>query len=58
MDKDIRTYNSKGERHGYQEWYSPTSYKFLIRGKFKNNDWIGYSEWHAHKITEVEYHIR
>ena len=54
MNKDITNHNNKGQRHGYQEWYSPTSYKFLIRGKSKNNDWIGYSEWHDRKITVYE----
>jgi hypothetical protein len=51
MNKDIRTYNRKGQRHGYQEWYSPTSYKCLIRGNFKNNKPMTYIEWHELKIT-------
>jgi hypothetical protein len=52
MNKDITNYNTKGQLHGYLERYSPTSYKCFIRSKFKNNDWIGYSERHDHKITE------
>jgi hypothetical protein len=51
MKKSTYNYNDKGQKHGYQEWYSPTSYKLMVRGHRKNNDWVKYVEWHNYKIT-------
>lgn len=54
--KDIRTVlsmnrNSKGQYHGYQEWYSNSLTKVLYRGNFKNDIRIGYVEYHSIKKT-------
>lgn len=54
MKKDIRTYNRKGQSHGYQEWYWCGQLSY--RGKSENRRSIGYTEWHHNK--ETEYHIK
>lgn len=46
---DIRNYNEKQELHGYQEWYIINI--LYNRGNFKNDDEIGYEEWHYFKET-------
>ena len=55
MKEDIRNKNSKGQRHGYQEWYSYTKLnykeKLIYRGDYKNNERIGYAEYHGTKQT-------
>lgn len=43
--KDIRNYNSKRKYHGYQEWYFYGN--IFHRGNWKNDDEIGYIEWHG-----------
>ena len=48
--KNIRTRNSNGELHGYQEWYSDN--KIYCRGDFKNHLFIGYFENHNYKVTK------
>jgi hypothetical protein len=54
--KDIRPRNSKGQLHGYQEWYASTG-EIQLRGISKNGDDIGYQEFHSN-IQETEYYIR
>ena len=46
--KDIITQNSKGQYHGYQEWYG---YKLYYRGNIKHNESIGYTEYNRAKQT-------
>jgi hypothetical protein len=46
---DIRNKNSKGQSHGYQEWYGYN--KVIYRGNYKNNERIGYAEYHGTKRT-------
>ena len=36
--KDIRNINSKGQSHGYQEWYG--YHELIYRGNYKNNESI------------------
>ncbi len=55
MNKNIRTYNTKGEYHGYQEWYWKSDV-LIFRGNWKNGNAVGYSDWH--NIKETLYHIR
>ena len=45
---DIITQNSKGQYHGYQEWYGHTLY---YRGNIKHNESIGYTEYNRAKKT-------
>ena len=44
--KSIINKNSKGQKHGYQEWYPNTSNKITYRANYKNSRVIGYSELH------------
>jgi hypothetical protein len=50
MKKTTYNYNSKGEWHGYQEWYYTTG-NIARRGISKNIRDIGYNEWHSSKRT-------
>ena len=52
--KDITNKNSKEQYHGYQEWYIRN--ELYYRGKYNNNNIIGYTESHYSKITR--YNIR
>jgi hypothetical protein len=52
--KDIEPKNKKGELHGYQQWYGIKN-KLQFRGYWKNNETIGYIEWH---IGETNFYIR
>ena len=49
--KDIRTFNNKGQLHGYQERYGILEKK-LIRYTAKNGRSVGYTEWHNAKLTK------
>lgn len=49
MKKVIDPTNSKGQHHGYQEWYSQG--KMSHRGNWKNNRVIGYAEWYRFNVT-------
>lgn len=49
--KDIDPKNSKGDLHGYQEWYDWDN-KLWIRGYRKHGDLIGYQEYHQYEQTE------
>lgn len=51
--KSIRNYNKKGERHGYNERYY--NGKMIFRGKYINDNLMGYSEWYY--IKETIFHI-
>lgn len=57
MDKkDIDSVNSKGVRHGYQEWYHEgVMYR---RGNYKNGIPTGYHELNMHKFNKTNFHIR
>ena len=48
MKKGILNYNSKGY-HGYQEGYYVN--KLSYRTTYKNNEQVGYSEWHGMEQT-------
>lgn len=63
--KEISNHNEKGEIHGYQEWYAPSSNKLWLRGNWKNDEPIGYveSNWKGSQgigdiATTVDYFIR
>ena len=49
MKEEIDSKNSKGQHHGYQEWYSQG--KMSHRGNWKNNRVIGYAEWYRFNET-------
>jgi hypothetical protein len=51
--KDIINKNSKDQHHGYQEWYGYNKVinKVIYRGNYKNNERIGYAEYHGSKRT-------
>ena len=53
--KDMIKFNSKGQRHGYQQGVLVNN-KIYYRGNWRNNMIIGYTEWHA--IKETEYYIK
>ena len=55
IKNDTHTKNSKGNLHGYQEWYSFSGVLY-IKGKYKNGKEIGYEELHLTKQTN--YYIR
>ena len=52
---DVNTKNSKGNLHGYQEWYNFRGVLY-IRGVYKNGKEIGYEETHINE--ETNYYIR
>ena len=58
MNKEIITYNNKGELNGYQTRYI-TGIKdtLLIRTNVSNNKIIGYYELHGYK-KKTRFHIR
>jgi hypothetical protein len=43
-NKNIKTNDSKGEFHGYQEWYKDD--KLWVRANAKHGRGFGYQEWH------------
>jgi len=47
---DINPLDSKGQSHGYQEWYNGNNI-LSYRGTYKNDQEIGYEEWHSTKST-------
>ena len=52
--KEITNYNSKGDYHGYQQWYGYQEWytdRLSFRGNYKNNERIGYTEYHGTKQT-------
>ena len=51
MNQETRNYNSESQWHGYQERYSATRSTLTVRGNWKNNEQIGYTEWHTGKET-------
>jgi hypothetical protein len=52
MDKrTIKSFNSKGQHHGYQEWYWDNGDKLRIRGYAKHGQANGYQEWYSNKQT-------
>ena len=58
--KDIVPENSKGELHGYQEWYSDSLFNGILRHRgYRINDMHkGYTEWHSSIIHATEFYIR
>ncbi len=58
MNKDVDNYNSKGQHHGYQEWYYDGN--LWCRFNAKNGKWDGYREWYGEgygKIKELRFYI-
>jgi len=53
--KEIRTFNPKGEYHGYQEHYFIGILQVRCIGK--NGQQIGYEEWHGNG-KQTSYYIR
>jgi hypothetical protein len=53
--KEITNINSKGEFHGYQQWYWDGD-GLIYRGNYKNYLRIGYTEWY--NIYQTRYHIK
>jgi hypothetical protein len=65
MKKSIRNHNKKGQTHGYQEWYAPTSNKLWYRANYKNGEQIGYMEsnWKGYQgigdiATTIDFFIK
>ena len=58
MKKNIRPRNTRGQYHGYQEWYY-TNDKLMFRGNVKNNNWDGYRElyYSSGKIGLLTFYI-
>jgi hypothetical protein len=58
--KDIDNYNTKYQRHGYQEWYHYMNKpKIKVRCNYKNGQEIGYEEWHkTHAESETNFYIK
>jgi hypothetical protein len=62
MKKDIKNVNAKFQLHGYQEGYlNDISYRSIFneisyRSIYKNNQHVGYCEWHG--IEETIFYIR
>lgn len=50
--KTVATFNSKGNLHGYQERYCPTTMKVTIRCVYMNLRFYGYVEAHTWKNTQ------
>lgn len=48
MNKDIRTYNNQGQRHGYCEWYWG-NYKMGLKCTYHNGRELGYEEVYNYK---------
>lgn len=57
MNKDIRNKNSKGEHHGYKEFYYVNG-KLSLRANFKNGRIIGYHERHTPRFEVTSFYIR
>jgi hypothetical protein len=56
MKENILPKNSKGEDHGYHEYYYKNKTQLSYRCVCKNGDFIGYDEYHEEK--ETNFHIR
>ena len=52
-EREIENKNSKGEHHGYQEWYLDN--KLWLRVVYKNSEPIGYEDDQRKK--ETNYYI-
>ena len=52
MKDSIINKNNKNQNHGYQEWYGSYG-KLDLRGKFKNDNPVGYIEVHWLKKTKL-----
>ena len=57
MKTDIINTNSKGQYHGYHEWYLSNDY-VVFRAMYKNGLKIGYVEWHLNSIKLTCFFIR
>jgi len=54
---DIEPINSKGQHHGYQQWYyRENKLKLYLRGNYKNDEEIGYEEWFGGR--KINFYIR
>ena len=47
--KEVKNYSDIGQYHGYQEWYKYG--ELVIRANYKNDNEVGYEEWHYFKRT-------
>ena len=58
MNKNIEPENSKGQDHGYHEWYYNDGNRWL-RVNFKNGKRDGYREayWDADIIDRITFYI-
>ena len=54
MTPSIRNRNSRGEYHGYQQWYMLNI--LALRGTWINNQKTGYVEYHM--MQQTTYFIR
>jgi hypothetical protein len=52
--KHIEPRNTKGQWHGYQEWYKDD--KMLLRGTYKHGKDYGYEE--HHQENETNFYIK
>lgn len=57
MNKQIETKNSKGQLHGYQQWYG-YGHVLVYRGKRKTYMPIEYNEWHMTNNKNTRFFIR
>jgi hypothetical protein len=51
-DKDIESFNNKGEAHGYWEWYHFFG-GLWYKGLYHNGKEIGYEEYYENYIGEL-----
>lgn len=59
---DIEPKDSKGKKHGYQQWYDSNNRLWLL-GNAKHGEWIGYHVYNlvgkiGCKGTKINFHIR
>jgi len=55
MNKDIKSRNSKGERHGLWLWYYSGGGKLMCQRFYHNGKEVGYEEWFFSKgLTEIK----
>lgn len=58
-DKTINNKNSKGQYHGYQEWYRDNGSILKLRVVMKHGLEIGYEEWYKkYGPSEINFYIK
>jgi hypothetical protein len=55
-EKDKEPKNSKGQHHGYQEWYFGGN--LWVRCNLNNGLTMGYTEVHSYLALSTNFHIR